>query len=310
MTVVPLKLHIDPSFFLEEERDGFIVSTGMKKIWAVELDLLSEFARVCDENGLKWFAHAGTMLGAVRHHGFIPWDDDIDVVMPREDYERLCKIGPSAFAHPYFFQNEETDRYFARAFSRLRNSETTAIFENERAYRYPYNQGIFIDIFPMDHVPADPEERQRYYAGVADLNAHAIQWRTMIHFYRPKTGKGLAKRVSYWLKHLYYKYVSKADYRSYMERHHSLITSYNGVETGWVGESIIPRLGRQLWRTEWVSETIPMSFEMLQIPVPAHFEECLTASFGADWRTPKQIPNLHQGTIYDTEKPYTVYLTK
>ena len=300
----------DPSFFLLEDRDGYTVSAKMKKIWAVELDLLNEFSAVCEQYGLKWFAHAGTMLGAVRHHGFIPWDDDIDVVMPREDYERLCKVAPTAFVHPYFFQNEDTDCYFARAFSRLRNSETTAIFDNEIAFRFPYNQGIFIDIFPMDHVPADPDERKRWYAGVADLNAHAVQWRTMIHFYRPKTGKGFGKRVSYWLKHIYYKYVSKTDYHSYMDRHHLLITSYNDVETGWVGESIIPRLGRQLWRTEWVSETVLMPFEMLHIPVPAHYEECLTASFGPDWKTPKQIPNLHNGTFYDTDKPYTDYLEK
>ena len=104
--MVPLQLKIDETFFLPEERNGYMVSSEMKKVWAVELDLLNEFARVCDKYRLKWFAHAGTMLGAVRHHGFIPWDDDIDVVMPREDYERLCSIGSSEFSRPYFFQNE------------------------------------------------------------------------------------------------------------------------------------------------------------------------------------------------------------
>lgn len=308
--MMTLNLQINPSFFLPEERNGFDVSSERKRIWAVELDLLNEFSGVCKKYQLKWFAHAGTMLGAVRHHGFIPWDDDIDVVMPREDYERLCEIGPSAFSHPYFYQNECTDPYYARAFSRLRNSDTTAIFESERAYRYPYNQGIFLDIFPIDHVPADPDDRKRYYDEVADLNAHAVQWRTLIHFYRPKTGKGLGKRVSYWLKHLYYRYFSKTGYLSFMERHHAAITKYDHLETGWVGESIVPRLGRHLWRTEWVRETVMMPFEMLSVPVPVHYDECLAASFGVDWRTPMQVPNLHEGTFFDTEKPYTVYLAQ
>lgn len=68
--MVPLHLKIDDAFFLSEERNGYRVSSEMKKVWAVELDLLNEFARVCDKFRLKWFAHAGTMLGAVRHHGF------------------------------------------------------------------------------------------------------------------------------------------------------------------------------------------------------------------------------------------------
>jgi phosphorylcholine metabolism protein LicD len=132
----------------------------------------------------------------------------------------------------------------------------------------------------------------------------------MIHFYRPKTGQGLAKRISYWLKHLYYKFVFKGDYSYYLDKHYQRITQYDSEDTGWVGESVIPPLGRQLWRSEWVRETITVPFEMLRVPVPIHFEECLTASFGPDWRTPKQIPNLHSGVFFDTNKPYTEYLTE
>lgn len=305
-----LKLKIDPSFFLPEERDGYVVSAEMKKVWAVELDLLNEFSRVCEKYGLRWFAHAGTMLGAVRHQGFIPWDDDIDVVMPRSDYDRMCKLASVEFSYPYFFQCDDTDRYFARSFSRLRNSDTTAILENERGYRYPFNQGIFIDIFPLDHIPADPDERNHYYSDVTELSALAVQIRTMVHFYYPKIGKGFAKRVKYYLKHLYYRFVFKGGYQFYLDRHYERITQYNKQETGWEGESIIAPLGRQLWRSEWVRETMMIPFEMLQIPVPVHYEECLSASFGSDWRTPKQIPNLHSGVFFDPDKSYTEYLTQ
>ncbi len=307
--MVSLKLAFEESFFLPEERDGYLVSSEMKRVWAVEMDLLNEFSTVCKNHGMKWFVHAGTMLGAVRHHGFIPWDDDIDVVMPREDYDRLCEFAPSFFSDPYFFQNEDTDQYFARNFSRLRRSDTTAILDNEKAFQYPFNQGIFIDIFPMDHVPADENERNVYYASLSDLNKRSWIWRTLIHFYKPKTGEGIVKCVSYYLKHLYFKYVFKGGYRYYMEKHHELITKYNGEETGWVGESIIDPLGRQLWRTDWVRETKLVPFENLIVPIPTHYEECLSASFGKDWRTPRHVSSFHGGVFFDTEKPYTYYIT-
>ena len=308
--MVSLKLKMDDSFFQAEEREGYLVSSEMKKVWAVELDLLNEFSRVCEILGIKWFVHAGTMLGAVRHHGFIPWDDDIDVVLPREDYDRLCEMGPSFFTHPFFFQNENTDQYFARNFTRLRRSDTTAILDNEKEFQYPFNQGIFIDIFPMDHIPADVAERNVYYGELSDLNKRSWLWRTMIHFYRPKIGKGLVKRISFYLKHIYFKYLFKGGYRYYMEKHHKLITKYNGEETGWVGESIIDPLGRQLWRSEWVQEIKMVPFEMLNVPIPACYDECLTASFGSDWRIPRRAPSFHGGVFFDTEKPYTEYLAQ
>lgn len=308
----PLKLIIDESFFLQEERDGFMVSAEMKKVWAAELDLLNEFTRVCAENNLKWFVHAGTLLGAVRHHGYIPWDDDVDVVMPRRDYEKLCSIAPSVFFHPYFFQNGETDPWFAKNFSRLRNSLTTGIVKNYISRNYPFNQGIYIDIFPFDNIPDEEGQRNEYYTELTRLNIEAWNYMDIVHHYHPRKGLPLAKQIKYLIKHIYFKYVLRMqdDFRLKMKQHYDLITKYNQIETSFVSESIVPPLGRWEWKREWVEDVVYMPFEMLSVPVPVGFTECLEAGFGKDWRVPKQVGALHGSILFDVDKPYTEYLGK
>ncbi len=306
----PLKLYIEPSFFLEEDRHGYTVTSEMKKIWAVELDLLNEFSRVCEKHQLKWFVHAGTMLGAIRHHGFIPWDDDIDVVMPRCDYERLCALGPQEFKHPYFYQTEETDRFFARNFARLRNSNTTAILEWERHFDYPYNQGIFIDIFPMDNIPDDLEERKKFFENVMYNHSMSWQMRNYVYFFRQEKGIGAVKYLKRYGKHLLYKYIQrkKRDYVRYINKCDEELQKYNDQLTGWVGESVVPPLGRWVWKREWVSQVDWVPFEMIRVPVPTGYEGCLESGFGSNWRTPIHAATMHGAVFYDAEAPYTKYL--
>ena len=106
------QLEIADSFYQEEERCGYVVSAHMKKVWAVELDLLYQLQQVCEKYGIQYYASGGTILGAERHKGFIPWDDDIDIMMLRDQYDLLCTHADE-FEDPYFFQICETDKgYF------------------------------------------------------------------------------------------------------------------------------------------------------------------------------------------------------
>lgn len=145
---LPIGIDLPPCFLDEEVRDGYLVSSVMKKIWAVELDLLAKFDAVCKKHGITYVALWGTALGAIRHKGFIPWDDDIDVGMDRANYEKLCQVASMEFSHPYFFQNALTDRAYFIPLARLRNTETTAAI---RGFDTPdYNNGIYLDIDILD----------------------------------------------------------------------------------------------------------------------------------------------------------------
>ena len=90
--MVDLNIKLPESFLQEEEREGVVVSAELKKLWAVQLDLLCEFDRVCKKHGLRYILDFGTLLGAIRHKGYIPWDDDQDVSILCEDYD-IYKMG-------------------------------------------------------------------------------------------------------------------------------------------------------------------------------------------------------------------------
>ena len=141
-------------FCNEEIRNDYLVSEKMKKVWYTEIGLYQEFDRFCKIHNLQYYADYGTLLGAVRHKGFIPWDDDMDFTMLRPDYQRMLSLAPAYFDHPFYFQNYHTETKPAKVynFSRLRDERTTCLSKDmdETIIDHP---GIFIDIFPLDAAP-------------------------------------------------------------------------------------------------------------------------------------------------------------
>jgi lipopolysaccharide cholinephosphotransferase len=147
---------------------------SLKKIQKAELYLLLEFDKVCREQGFTYFLDSGTALGAIRHGGFIPWDDDIDVGMPRKDYDRFMEIGQSYLPDNIFLQNRRTEKNYSRYAAKLRLKGT--IFPETDSALYEHN-GIFIDIFPFDNIAGN-----RFWARLAVKNV--VEMLHVIRTYR------------------------------------------------------------------------------------------------------------------------------
>ncbi|AQW21884.1 LPS cholinephosphotransferase LicD [Lentilactobacillus curieae] len=140
-----------------------------KLIQKVELDSYHFLKDFLVENNLKYLALGGTLLGAIRHHGFIPWDDDMDIGMPREDYEKFLVLAKEQFVDTkYFFQNPFSDPNYALSYGKLLNRNT--YIEEKNNYN-DAKKGVFIDIFPIDIIPNSAEKQRQQYLNIKRLDS-------------------------------------------------------------------------------------------------------------------------------------------
>lgn len=311
--MVSLK-HELPSGFLYAEPRTLVVSPKRKRVWAVLVDLLLEFDRVCRENGLRYFAEGGTLLGAARHHGFIPWDDDMDVSMCRADYNKLCEIAPTAFSSPYFFQTNATDPGSARGHAQLRNSDTAAFLKSEMNGGKPlwrFNQGIFLDIFPFDNIPDDEEEKQSFFAEINRVKNEIWHWR-MVHLMSRISNIG---GVRSFLKYL------RAKYDSIVEKMHDcdmvgvscsklerISQRYVNTRTKFRAPITLNPYHREVLPS-YLFEEKPsaLQFEFFEIPVYGRYEVALQINYGKNWAEHVIGVNDHGGMVIDVERSYREY---
>lgn len=136
---------------MEKDSTTNIVSgDNLRKLQETELEILLETDRICRKYEILYQLSGGTLLGAVRHKGFIPWDDDVDICMLREDYNRFLSICEKELGEKYFLQTYETDSEFFHSFARIRKNNTLAL---QRQYKgMDMHHGIFIDVFPLDNI--------------------------------------------------------------------------------------------------------------------------------------------------------------
>lgn len=285
--------------FDEEIRCEFKVSSERKKIWACLLDLLSVVDRICKENDIQYYAIGGTLLGAVRHQGFVPWDDDLDIAMLRKDYNRFLDIAQKELSGKYFLQTTLSDVNYYKEHARLRNSTTTGICEHYELHGC--NNGIFLDILPLENYRNNMFGKIR--SNVCRILGRALT--VKIH-HNTRSRNSIRSHLIYGVSFLFD--VKRTHcLREWLETKNSKGRT-ELVTLGDVYYSMYSREKLTFQRKDFDS-VIELPFENGTIPAPAGYENVLSKEYGdyMKFPPPEKRGQFHN-IIFDPETPYVDYI--
>lgn len=289
-----MRIQFDDSFFLPEERDGFYIKSMMKRYWASNMECLVELDRICRENNIKYFAAYGTLLGAVRHKGYIPWDDDIDIAMLREDYEKFIKCCEYALVPPFELFNAKGSMLCPM---RLISTPKTTLEERflMEFHLCPYSTGV--DIYVLDKLPYKPDDVEMYklnlgfiqlFAQRTDINFQDFSAMAGIHE-EPFTQADIDENIAFTEQQFKVKIdrnkplapqLSMLTHKCMATYSKSAATKVANVQSWLSGYS--PELNLSDF------EPIYLPFENIEIACPKGYERILTKIYGDDYMTPKQ----------------------
>ena len=289
--------------FLEpEQRGDTFVSAEMKRVWRVELEILEAFDALCRKQGLKYSLAGGTLIGAFRHGGFIPWDDDIDIDMVREDYDKFLAVAQSELPEGFFLQTAKTDHGRVVNIAQIRNSNMACIDPHWTDLGVVFNSGVGIDIFPIDGVP---KGRFRYLFTKWTVRVvQSLHYNSQI---RKNFGlKGFLKRYAAKVICAVVGHDNLYEIREWALRRNKLSDCEMCGEFSYAISMRNPRL---IWPTKCYDSYIDVKYEYLTLKVAAGYDEMLTRQYG-DWRKPVKGAGDHGELYFDLDHDYKQVLVE
>ncbi|RHD09854.1 glycerophosphodiester phosphodiesterase family protein [Lachnospira eligens] len=291
-------MFFDDGYFREETREGFVIAEDMKRAWAAQLEVLEEVKRVCGILGIKFFADWGTLLGAVRHHGFIPWDDDMDIAMLRKDYMRFLSEAPVLLEKYYEIKSVYNDPEDDTIKARIINGRHIC-FEPDFLAKFhgcPYVVGI--DIFPVDNITDDKRaldkqiESLRFLLRTAESVPEKGPYGAEVLELMKKIEKTFGIPVNYnnRLKHEL-KRIYDVVCSLYHDENSAEVCSMIDFAEGWDYHA----------KKEWYEDICELSFENTTIPVPEGYDGLLQIKYGKDYMTPRNVGSSHDYPFYKSQ---------
>lgn len=240
----------------------------LRDVQLIQLEMLREVKGICQKNDIEFFLVAGTLLGAVRHSGFIPWDDDLDIGMTKDNYIKFLKIAPDYLKNDFFLQNYETDNNFGAIFSKIRKKNT--LYTEKNASNSGAKDGIFIDIFCFSDTPEKQNlfEKQMYiYKRLLLLKQGYIFWDKF----------NFKKNVLYKSLEIISKLISKKKLISRIEK---IIFFENINSTKCVNYGGAYNFDKEIMKKSSAENIIYLKFENEQMPVPSDYQSILENIYG------------------------------
>lgn len=266
---------------------SYTITKGRKELWRIELTMLENIHSFCKENGIRYFLIDGSAIGAVRHKGFVPWDDDVDIGMLREDFETFIKLFPRKLGHIYCFQYgyKNSGVLESGTFLRIRNINSTAIIKSQMQ-KNTHTHGVFIEVYPFDNVPDSRIKRRLLYKlstifkGILDERFDGCK----VH---PKL-----KPFEILMKAF-----SDEKIWNMWKR---ICTHYNKKTCKCVNTVSLPLYAKkeyEMYPIEWISQTITVPFENIEVEIPVENDKCLCMTYGDYMQLP---PAEERGTVHNS----------
>lgn len=300
-------INFPQEFFLEEVREGFTIDSTMKVFWSAELEVLREISEVCERHGIQWYAAYGTLLGAIRHEGYVPWDDDLDIWMKREDYNKFMEVAPKELPEGYIVESPLTDRGYKEFHSCVFNGDTISVSE-ERLRKFhgcPFLVGT--DIFPLDYLPDDEEERegQQSIFNLLSLTALLLKKEE-----RNEEEEADLQEALDTIEEICGVDLEREERKGLMllsavqKVANQLCTCYNEDD----GDYLVMYMDYATWpnkiyKKEWFEEAILQPYEGLLIPVPVGYDEILKRIYG-DYSIRVNSGAMHEYPLYGKQLKY------
>lgn len=301
--------NMDRDKFLEPEtRCGYYISEEQKKLWSLEMETYEKLAEVCNKHGLKFFVSCGTLLGAVRHKGFIPWDLDMDVCMPRTDYDKLIYIAADEFRDPFELQTTDAEHDFFVGFGKLRNSKGTMFFKGDAGKQC--NHGVWVDIFPLDNVSDNETEwlKQSKHVQRYHYLCHAhVYGKVFYRHYEDKVWEwNLAKSWAAFLCRVKSFAWLNQKFLDAVQQYNSQDTKRTGmISLGAAPEKKYNKNYYSIYKEDY-EELVYLDFEYLKVPAPKGWHRYLETTYG-DYMELPDASRRKAKYLENVIDPYTPY---